>query len=248
MQSSSSSTTMSPGDFARLDTLEQQIATAWDQAALAWSEIKTAKLYRTTREGKSQTWEQYCQRVHGITPQWANKLISRADILQSLNAESETPVSLSPTAVGHLEGLTPHEQAEIVKSVTKDGQKPKAKDVAKARAKTLKRQEVTPGGPANGAGKNEGRQDEDDKANHPNGTDRTGNQQHTKKPVVGQQTAEGLAEELEGIAQRLSEINQDEFGKIHWQKAAIRKAMNAVAAVRSNAIAINRRLINEDVA
>lgn len=75
-------TPMSPGDFARLDALERRIATGWDQAALAWDEIKSAKLYRTTREGKSQTWEQYCQRVHGITPQWANKLISRAAILQ----------------------------------------------------------------------------------------------------------------------------------------------------------------------
>ena len=130
-------TPMSPGDFARLDALEQQIVTAWDAAALALSEIKDAKLYRTTRDGKSQTWDEYCQCVHDITPQWANKLISRAAILQRLNAESETPVSLSPTAVGHLEGLSPQEQAEIVKSVTKDGQKPKAKDVADAKFEKL---------------------------------------------------------------------------------------------------------------
>ena len=236
---------MSPGDFARLDTLEQQIATGWDQAALAWSEIKTAKLYRTTREGKSQTWEQYCQRVHGITPQWANKLISRAAILQSLNAESETPVSLSPTAVGHLEGLPPHEQAEIVKVVTKVGQAPKAKDVAKAMAARRKRQEGTPEQPVSGGRENRDDLNEDDKADAANGT-ASADEQYGTKPGVGHETGEELAEELEGIAQRLSEINQDEFGKIHWRSEAISKGRRAVAALNKHALAIDRRFRNEE--
>jgi hypothetical protein len=234
---------MSPGDFARLDALERRIATAWDEAALAWSEIKSAKLYRTTREGKSQTWEQYCQRVHGITPQWANKLISRATILQRLNAESETPLSLSPTAVGHLEGLPLQEQAEIVKSVTKDGQAARAKDVAKAKATKQKRQEGTP---TNGAGKTAGDQNEDAKSNPGNGSDSAGDQQDATGPGVGHETGEGLVEELEWIAQRLSEINQDEFGKIHWQSEAVKKGRRAVAALNKHAISIDRRFRNEE--
>jgi hypothetical protein len=128
---------MSPGEFARLDILEQRIAVAWDEAALALAEIKTGKLYRTTRDGQKQTWDEYCQRVHGFTPQWANTLIKRAKQLQRLNAESETPLSLSPTAVGHLEGLPPHEQAEVVKLVTKDGKEPTAKDVSEAKHRKL---------------------------------------------------------------------------------------------------------------
>lgn len=239
-------TPMSPGDFARLDALERRIATGWDQAALAWDEIKSAKLYRTTREGKSQTWEQYCQRVHGITPQWANKLISRAAILQRLNAESETPVSLSPTAVGHLEGLPPQEQAEIVKSVTKDGQAARAKDVAKAKATRRRRQEGTPGEASNGSGKTAGDQNEDARGDPTNGSDSAGDQQDATKPGVGHETGERLVEELEGIAQRLSEINQDEFGKIHWQSEAVKKGRRAVAALNKHALAIDRRFRNEE--
>src|SRR5437870_2040309 len=135
---------MTVDEFARLDSLERCISTAWDEAALALAEIKHAKLYRRTREGEKQTWDEYCHSIHGFTPQWANKLIKRAKTLKRINSESETPVSLSPTAVGHLEGLPPHEQAEIVKVVTKDGQAPKAKDVAKAKATKVKRQEGTP--------------------------------------------------------------------------------------------------------
>lgn len=128
---------MSPDEFARLDALEQRIAVAWDEAALALAEIKSGKLYRTTRDGKQQTWDQYCHRIHGYTPQWANKLIKRAKTLQRLKAESESPLSLTPTAVGHLEGLEPHEQAEVVKEATENGQAPKAKDVAEAKHKKL---------------------------------------------------------------------------------------------------------------
>jgi hypothetical protein len=58
--------------------------------------------------------------------------------------------------------------------------------------------------------------------------------------------AQPLVDELEEIAQRLSEINQDTFGKIHWNKTAIRKARRALVALNNQAIAINRRLINEE--
>src|SRR5262249_17332413 len=58
--------------------------------------------------------------------------------------------------------------------------------------------------------------------------------------------AQTLVKELEEIAQRLGEINQDTFGKIHWQKAIIRKARRALVALNNHAIAINRRLINEE--
>ena len=246
MPSSSTPTTMSTGDFARLDDLERRIAVAWDEAALALAEIKTGKLYRTTRDGQKQTWDEYCQRVHGITPQWANTLISRAAILQRLNAESETPVSLSPTAVGHLERLPQHEQAEIVKVVTKDGQAPRAKDVAKAKATKQKRQQGTPGQPTSGQGTPGGHQKED--ATLTNGSDSTGDQQHTKQQVVGHETGEELVKELEGIAQRLSEINQDTFGTIHWTKTCTRQAKNALAAMNKSIITINKRLNDEKVA
>jgi hypothetical protein len=128
---------MTPDEFARLDSLERRITAAWDEAALALAEIKTAKLYRSTKDGKKQTWEQYCQRVHHWTPQWANKLIKRAKTLQRIKEESETPVSLSPTAVGHLEGLDPQEQADVVQEATKEGPAPKAKDVGEAKYKKL---------------------------------------------------------------------------------------------------------------
>lgn len=137
MQKPPSDIPMSLDEFARLDSLEQRIAVAWDEAALALAEIKTAKLYRTTRDGHKQTWDQYCHRIHGYTPQWANKLIKRAKTLERLKAESGTEVPLSPSAVGHLEGLDPHEQAEVVKEATKDGQTPKAKEVARAKFKRL---------------------------------------------------------------------------------------------------------------
>jgi hypothetical protein len=125
---------MSAAEYARLDSLERRIAVAWDETALALAEIKTAKLYRTTRDGKKQTWDQYCHRIHGYTPQWANKLIRRAKTLQRLRSESGTPLSLSPTAVGHLDGLNPQEQAEVVEEA---GAAPKAKDVAEAKHKKL---------------------------------------------------------------------------------------------------------------
>jgi hypothetical protein len=122
---------MTSEEFARLDALKRRIDAAWDEAALAWAEIKDGKLYRRTREGnKKQTWEQYCQRVHGITPQWANKLIRRARMLQSIKAKSETSVSLSPTAAGHLEGLDIEEQVEIAQEAAKENQQPRAKDIA----------------------------------------------------------------------------------------------------------------------
>jgi len=63
--------------------------------------------------------------------------------------------------------------------------------------------------------------------------------------IAGEQ-AQTLIEKLEEIAQRLSEINQDTFGKIHWNKTAIRKARRALVALNNHAIAINRRLINEE--
>lgn len=137
MQKPPSHTPMSPDEFARLDALEQRITVAWYEAALALAEIKAAKLYRATRDGKKQTWDEYCHRTHGLTPQWANKLIKRAKTLKHIKEESGTSVPLSPTAVGHLEGLPPQEQAEIVKEATKDGRAPKAKDVGEAKYKKL---------------------------------------------------------------------------------------------------------------
>jgi hypothetical protein len=239
---------MSTGDFARLDELERRIAVAWDEAALALDEIKTAKLYRTTRDGQKQTWDEYCHRIHGFTPQWANTLIKRAKQLQRLNAENETSLSLSPTAVGHLEGLPPHEQAEVVKAVTKDGQAPRAKDVAKAKATKQKHQQGTPGQPTSGQGTTGGHQNEDDNAKSTNGSDSTGDPQHIKQQVVGHETGEEMVEELERIAQRLSEINQDAFGKIHWTKVCIRQAKNALAAMNKSIITISKRLNDEKVA
>lgn len=121
---------MTGEEFGKLDALERRIQAGWDEAALALAEIKTAKLYRRTRDGqRRQTWEQYCQRVHQFTPQWANKLISRAKRLKEIREKTETEVSLSPTAVGQLEGLAPDLQVEIVQETTKGGQQPTAKQI-----------------------------------------------------------------------------------------------------------------------
>lgn len=96
---------MTQEDFDRLDALERRMAAAWDETALALAEIKDTKLYRQTRDGEGQTWEQYCMRVH-----------------QEIMAESETTHSLSPLAVGHLERLEPQDQVEIVKAVQDGGE------------------------------------------------------------------------------------------------------------------------------
>lgn len=128
---------MTQDEFDRLDALERRMAAAWDETALALAEIKANKLYRLTRDGEGQTWAQYCQRVHQFTPQWANKLIRRAKVLEDIRAESETQVSLSPAAVGHLEGLEPQDQAEIVEAATQDGGKPTAKAIGEAKHKKL---------------------------------------------------------------------------------------------------------------
>ena len=75
-----------------------------------------------------------------------------------------------------------------------------------------------------------------------------GGEQHDVADEGGltDEAAQTLADELEAIAQRLSEINQDDFGKATWTKVDIRRAKNAVAAVKERAVAIKRRLINED--
>ncbi|HEY7328057.1 MAG TPA: hypothetical protein VH592_10475 [Gemmataceae bacterium] len=88
----------------------------------------------------------------------------------------------------------------------------------------------------------------------PSGSDGAGTSEKADKggaPGDGEtdsadEQADTLAKELEEIAQRLSEINQDTFGKVHWTKAKIRKAMIAVAAVKQSAMGIHRRLRNEE--
>ena len=137
MQKPAPDAPMTVDEFATLDSLEGRITAAWDETALALAEIKNAKLYRRTRDGKKQTWDEYCHRIHHWTPQWANKLIKRAKTLKRMKEESGTSVPLSPTAVGHLDGLEPQEQAEVVKEATKEGQSPKAKDVEDAKYKKL---------------------------------------------------------------------------------------------------------------
>jgi len=59
--------------------------------------------------------------------------------------------------------------------------------------------------------------------------------------IVGQT----LAGELEEIAQRLTEIAQDEIGKVAWSQVEWRKAKNAVAASQKVLVVLNRRLNNE---
>ncbi len=150
---------MTGEEFGRLDALERRIQTGWDEAALALAEIKTAKLYRRTRVGqRKQTWDEYCQRVHHITPQWANKLISRARRLKDIRERTETEVSLSPTAVGHLDGLDPELQVEIVQEATKGGQQPTAKQIGEARRARTTIEEA-------GSGDEEAEPEEDTDAN-----------------------------------------------------------------------------------
>jgi hypothetical protein len=143
---------MTQEDFDRLDALERRMAAAWDETALALAEIKDNKLYRRTRDGEGQTWAQYCQRVHQFTPQWANKLIRRAKVLEDIRAESETPVSLSSAAVGHLEGLEPQDRVEIVKAATQGGGKPTAKAIGESKHKKLMGR-FQPGGDMHGGTK-----------------------------------------------------------------------------------------------
>lgn len=61
----------------------------------------------------------------------------------------------------------------------------------------------------------------------------------------GDEAVETLADEIEGIAQRLSEIAQDDMGKVHWSAAERWKANNAIAAVEKYVVVIHRRLNDE---
>lgn len=116
---------MSRAEFDRLDGLEAEISTCWDKAALALAEIKRDKLYRSSREGRPQSWEQYCRKVHDWTPQWANQLIRRAEAVQTLRAKTETKVSVSKAQAGALVGPEPGEQTMLPFALPADGHEDK---------------------------------------------------------------------------------------------------------------------------
>ena len=103
------------------------------------------------------------------------------------------------------------------------------------------------GVPKDQPGPVEGQNDKGNTSAATNGSTDNGEKQvHVDETAPTDKASQSLADELERIAQRLSEINQDDFGKATWTKADIRKARNAVAAMNKNALGINRRLNNED--
>jgi hypothetical protein len=69
---------------------------------------------------------------------------------------------------------------------------------------------------------------------------------HADEAPETDKTVQTLADELESIAQRLSEIALNEIGKVSWSKAEHGKAKNAVAAVKKTLALTQRKLNNED--
>jgi len=79
---------------------------------------------------------------------------------------------------------------------------------------------------------------------NPTGPSGEGEQHEAGGP--SDEATHALADELQAISQRLSEINQDDFGKTTWTKADIRKARTAIAAMNKYTDSIRRKLNNED--
>jgi hypothetical protein len=69
---------------------------------------------------------------------------------------------------------------------------------------------------------------------------------HEQVPAdATEEEGQALVGELEEIAQRLSEIAQDEIGKVAWSAAEWGRAKNAVLAVQRAVVVVKRRLNNE---
>ena len=111
---------MTDAEVLRLGELESGIKESWWALGRACKEIKESKLYRITRDGKKQTWEEYCQRVHDQTRQYLDRVIRATQVIVIL--ETETKVSVFPETVSQaapLSGLKPQEMAKATEAAFK---------------------------------------------------------------------------------------------------------------------------------
>lgn len=103
---------MTDAEFQRLDVLETRIESNWQQIAQDSKEIKESKLYRRTRDGEKQTWEEYCKRFQGKSKQYVDRTIRGLEAVETL--KTETTVSVFPETASQaasLNGLEPGDMA-----------------------------------------------------------------------------------------------------------------------------------------
>lgn len=129
---------LSPDEWALLKSLEKTVVAGGE----ALIEIRDKKLYRSTEDGKPQTWEEYCRRFFNKSKQYIDKMIRAAEVKRHL---TETKVSVPVEAVSHLEamhGLSSNEIVQVAEAATetakKEQRKPTTKDYKDARAKVEK--------------------------------------------------------------------------------------------------------------
>ncbi len=135
---------MTDAEFQRLDELETLINGNWLEIALDCKEIRESKLYRTTRDGKKQTWEEYCKQFHGQSKQYMDKTIRAAEVVLLL--KTETKVSVLPGSIAQaapLSGLKADEMAiatEAAFKVAESENRPVKADDFKTAAENVKSQ------------------------------------------------------------------------------------------------------------
>lgn len=133
---------MTDAEFKRLDELETRLKGNWLEFAQDSTEIRESRLYRRTRDGGKQTWEEYCKRFFGQTKQYVDKTIRAAEVLRVL--KTETKVSVLPNSIAQaapLSGLKSDEMAKATEAAFKVAESEKrtvtAEDFKKA-AENLK--------------------------------------------------------------------------------------------------------------
>jgi hypothetical protein len=138
---------MSEAEYETLAKLEASISDSWWKIGQAFAEIKAKKLYRQTKDGTRQTWEEYCKDVHSLSKQQVDKYIRAAEVRQTL--ETETKVSVLPATVSQaaeLSGLEPAEMAkateEAVTTAASDNRKPTTNDFKQAARKNANKRKM----------------------------------------------------------------------------------------------------------
>lgn len=135
---------MTKADFEELDDLEAKIKDIKFEMGWAFAEIKEKQLYRRTKDGKKQTWEQYCLRIHGWSKQYVDKLIRAATVVRNLKAETKvSALPANPSQAAELDGLEPGQMVEAseeaVATAHAEGRNPTAKDYKEAATKRWKK-------------------------------------------------------------------------------------------------------------
>lgn len=105
---------MTDAEFRRLDVLETQLKGNWLEIAQDYKEIKESKLYRRTRDGKKQNWEEYCRRAWDKTKQYVDRTIRAFEVIETL--KKETKVSALPNSIAQAAPLSGLKLEAMVKA------------------------------------------------------------------------------------------------------------------------------------